>query len=103
MGSALLLLLALLGPAAALAGYIEVCGGCGGGQGFPGDTRCTGGSSIPQAAPLDGSSVSLGCLRLFSWGRDLGILGTGAEATSFRCVQKLRRLLEDRSLEKNLG
>lgn len=29
MGSALLLLLALLGPAAALAGYIEVCGECG--------------------------------------------------------------------------
>lgn len=32
MGSAFLLLLALLGPAAALAGYIEVCGGCGGGR-----------------------------------------------------------------------
>lgn len=44
MGSALLLLLALLRPAAALAGYIEVCEGCGGGQvGLPRATRCVGG------------------------------------------------------------
>lgn len=43
MGSVLRLLLAFLGPTAVLAGYIEVCGGCGGGQGFPGGTPCAGG------------------------------------------------------------
>lgn len=44
MDSAVLLLLALLGPAAALAGYIEVCGGRGGQRaGIPGGIRCAGG------------------------------------------------------------
>lgn len=131
MASALLLLLALLGPAAALAGYIEVWRGCGveraglprgypmrrreesgiwgifAGVEPPGDfpaspRPCRGDefviypsfreSRISQAAHLGGSCVALGCLGLFFWGRDLGILGTGARAASFRWVQKIRKL-----------
>lgn len=65
--------------------------------------RCFRQSGIPQAAYLDRKLRLTGMLGAVFWGRDLGILGTGTGAASFRWVQRHWRLLEGYSLEKNLG